>query len=321
MRRRRSGGADSTRSIQQVAMTPWRIGDSASTIRPHRSRCVGQAAAGTAGVLNIVTVHWQSPRWVDIQLRYLERNVDVPWRVFASLNGIDKGLWDRFHFAADLDGDHPEKLNELANIVAGESASDDLLVFLDGDAFPVRPVGSWFDDLLSSHPLAALRRYENLGDPQPHPAFCLTTVGFWKEIEGDWSAGYMWENDAGVTTDVGGELLRTLRERNLPWRPILRTNTKNLHPVWFGIYEHRIYHHGAGFRPRVSRVDILRAPEIYGSVNPTGPAIGPGIENRVQGRIRVGTVSGNRLRHLRRAPAALRKLDAPTRRGPRSAAS
>ncbi len=256
-------------------------------------------------MLNVVTVHWQSPRWLAIQLHYLERNVDIPWRVFASLNGIDRGLWDPFYFAAELDGDHPQKLNELANIVARESAPDDLLVFLDGDAFPVRPVGSWFDRLLSAHPLAALRRDENLGDPQPHPAFCVTTVGFWKEIEGDWSAGYMWENDVGTMTDVGGELLATLREQDLSWRPILRSNTNNIHPVWFGVYEHRIYHHGAGFRPRVSRLDILRAPDIYATVDPTGPAIDSGLEQRGRAHWRLGTRPRIGWRHIRRAPAAL----------------
>jgi hypothetical protein len=252
-----------------------------------------------ASVLNVVTVHWQSPQWVNIQLRYLERNVDVPWRVFASLNGIEKGLWDRFHFAADLEGDHPEKLNELADIVAGQSAPDDVLVFLDGDAFPVRPIGAWFESLLSSHPLAALRRDENLGDPQPHPAFCVTTVGFWKEIEGDWRAGYTWENAFGTTTDVGGRLLQTLEERNLSWRPILRTNTNNIHPIWFGVYEHRIYHHGAGFRPRVSRLDILRDPDVYGSVDPLG-TIGTDVVSDKRHRARFDLTQRRRDRQLRR---------------------
>jgi hypothetical protein len=234
---------------------------------PHTAR---SASKGMASVLNVVTVHWQSPQWVDVQLRYLERNVDVPWRVFASLNGIDRALWDRFHFAAELGGGHPEKLNELAAIVAHRSAPEDLLLFLDGDAFPVRPVASWFEGLLSSDPLAAVRRDENLGDVQPHPCFCLTTVGFWQEIEGDWRAGEMWENAVGTTTDSGAEVLRVLRQRNISWRPILRSNTRNIHPVWFGVYEHRVYHHGAGFRSRVSRVDLLNDPDTYVPVQLSG---------------------------------------------------
>jgi hypothetical protein len=262
-----------------------------------------------ASVLNVVTVHWRSTQWIDVQLRYLEKNVDVPWRVFASLNGIDESMWDRFHFAADLDGTHAEKLNELAGIVGECSAPDDRLLFLDGDAFPVRPVGSWFEDLLSSDRLAAVRRDENLGDPQPHPCFCLTTVGFWDEIQGDWSAGEMWENEAGLTTDVGGKVLRALEERNQPWRPILRTNTKNIHRVWFGVYGHRIYHHGAGFRTRMSRVDELGDPEIYASVDPLGPAnasagIAEGRRDRADSS--VAKIQRASKRDLRRLPADLR---------------
>ncbi len=257
-------------------------------------------------MLNIVTVHWQSPQWIDIQLRYLERNLDVPWRAFASLNGIGEELWDRFHFAADLEGDHPTKLNTLAQIVASQSDPEDRLVFLDGDAFPVRPVGSWFDSLLADHPLAALRRDENLGDVQPHPAFCLTTVGFWNELEGDWRAGYTWETAFGATTDVGGRLLCSLRERNLAWRPILRTNTSNLHPVWYGVYEHRIYHHGAGFRPRVSRLDILRRPDIYASLDPTGPLTdGSAVPKHRDWPGSVRTRHWNVLRHPRLVRAAM----------------
>jgi hypothetical protein len=103
----------------------------------------------------------------------------------------------------------------------------------------------------------AVRRDENLGDCQPHPLFCATTVGFWKDIEGDWRAGGAWINSAGrEVADVGGNLMVKLRERGIEWLPLLRTNTSNPHPVWFGIYDHRIYHHGAGFQAtRVERVD------------------------------------------------------------------
>jgi hypothetical protein len=207
-------------------------------------------------MLNIVTVHWQSPKWIEPQLSYLERNVETPFRVFASLNGIDDAeLWKRFHFAAELDGTHAEKLNTLAQIVLEQSDSTDQLLFLDGDAFPIRPIGTWMDDVLRSHPLAAVRRDENLGDCQPHPCFCFTTTTFWNEIQGDWREGGTWTSSVGkTTTDVGGTLLHQLADREIGWLPLLRTNTHNADPLWFGVYEHRVYHHGAGFRPRISRV-------------------------------------------------------------------
>jgi hypothetical protein len=213
-------------------------------------------------VLNIVTVHWQSAKWIDPQLAYLARNVAEPYRVFASLNGIsDARQRDRFHFADDLEGSHAEKLNALAGLVIEGSDPGDQLLFLDGDAFPVRPVSGWMDEVLRSYPLGAVRRDENLGDRQPHPCFTFTTCGFWAELGGDWREGGTWTNATGEqTTDVGGTLLGQLEAHGDDWLPILRTNSHNPDPLWFGVYGHRVYHHGAGFRAPVSRVGDHAAP-------------------------------------------------------------
>jgi hypothetical protein len=209
-------------------------------------------------MINIVTVHWQTAKWVDAQLDFLERNIDAPFRVFASLNGVEHDeVARRFHFAADLPGSHPEKLNALATEVSAHSAPSDILIFLDGDAFPIRPLVPWMPEALTRTPLMAIRRDENLGDPQPHPSFCATTVGFWEEIGGDWRPGDTWVNSAGRdVADTGGRLLTRLSELGVAWQPLLRTNTNNPHPVWFGIYAHHVYHHGVGFQAaRVERVD------------------------------------------------------------------
>ena len=132
----------------------------------------------------------------------------------CSLNGIeDKETWARFHFAADLEGSHARKLNELASIIAGDAEPTDILIFLDGDAFPVRLLTPWVQEMLQKYPLIAIRRDENLGDCQPHPSFCATTVGFWKDIGGDWQPGGTWINTAGrAVVDTGGNLLVALRD-------------------------------------------------------------------------------------------------------------
>jgi hypothetical protein len=208
-------------------------------------------------MIHVITVHWMTPRWVEPQLGYLERNMGAPYRVVASLNGIDDpGLRARFDVAADLEGKHPAKLNALAQMVADGADPSDVVIFLDGDAFPVRPLVPWLEEALRRHALVAVRRDENLGDPQPHPSFCATTVGFWQEIGGDWRGGD-WVNTAGMTVrDTGGRLLHTLRARQIDWLPMVRTNTNDPHPLWFGVYAHRVYHHGAGFQAaRVERVE------------------------------------------------------------------
>jgi hypothetical protein len=149
---------------------------------------------------------------------------------------------------------HSGKLNRLAESTDAED--DDVLLFLDGDAFPVTPIGEFLGERLAQFPLVAVRRDENLGDVQPHPCFCATTAGFWRDIGGNWSPG-AWTDDAGrEVEDVGGALLQILSERGIEWCPLLRTNRHNLHPVLFGLYEERIYHHGAGFRPAFVRADL-----------------------------------------------------------------
>jgi hypothetical protein len=202
-------------------------------------------------MFHIVTVHWRTADWIEPQLRFIRRNFPGDTRVYASLNGIDDEHRAHFAYAADLPGTHPEKLNALAEVVSDQARPDDHLVFLDGDAFPIAPITP---AILQGRPLAAVRRDENLGDPQPHPCFAVTTVAFWNSIAGDWRPGYPWTNKLGYkTTDVGANLLRILRDRNTEWRPLLRTNQVDLHPLWFAIYGDVVYHHGAGFRGRVGR--------------------------------------------------------------------
>jgi hypothetical protein len=254
-------------------------------------------------MIHVVTVHWQSAKWIDPQLRYLEANIDEPFRVYAALEGIAPEQWERFHYAADLQGTHPQKLNALAAVVLERAAPDDLLVFLDGDALPVRPIATWMSRALDHRPLVAVRRDENLGDRQPHPCFAFTTCGFWREIRGDWGKGGTWTNSLGDTvTDVGGNLLHLLEDRAVDWLPLLRTNTVDRHPLWFAVYDHRIYHHGAGFRARQSRVGVHSAGEAP-APKPTSPTL-EGLAAKVVRR--PSLVTSLRPHHVSALPEAAR---------------
>jgi hypothetical protein len=239
-------------------------------------------------VLHVLTVHWMSDAWIDPQLRYLRRFTPDGTRTWACLNGLDADAMARFDVAVDLEGTHPEKLNQLAELVSTEAADDDHLLFIDGDAFPVRSLDALLAD---TSPLIAVRRSENFGDPQPHPCFCITTVGFWREIGGDWRAGYKWRNSLGVmVTDPGAHVLRRLQEEGVAWRALDRVNTLDLHPLWFGLYGDAeygpvAYHHGAGFRDRIGRVDTMTAGFAREVGRPRAPKAIPGL-GRVERRLR-----------------------------------
>ena len=208
-------------------------------------------------MIHVVTVHFMDDRWIGPQLRALKRHLGPDHRVTACLNGIDPAWNEVFHSAHDLEGTHALKLNALAKIVADSGAApDDLLLFIDGDAFPIATVDA---GLLDGVPLTAVRRDEHLQDRQPHPCFCLTTVGFWHSIGGDWEQGHTWRNETGESvSDVGGNLLGILEAAQISWRPLLRSNRIDLDPLFFGIYGDVVYHHGAGFRIPKSRQMMIK---------------------------------------------------------------
>lgn len=213
-------------------------------------------------MIHIATVHWQDESWIDVQLEYLRRNLTEPFRVYAWLNDVPGDHRHKFYYLnTELVQHHAVKLNILADLIYFNSdRNNDLVIFLDGDAFPIGDVLGFVREKLAVYPLVAVQRSENNGDLQPHPCFCVTTVGFWKRIGGDWKQGYTWIDPQGKPmTDVGGNLLGILKRQGVEWYPMHRSNRVNLHPLWFGIYEGVVYHHGAAFRGPRSRIDIQKA--------------------------------------------------------------
>ncbi|HUB74958.1 MAG TPA: hypothetical protein VL979_13115 [Solirubrobacteraceae bacterium] len=208
-------------------------------------------------MLYVATVHYRSPRWIDIQARYLREHLSVDFQTWTSLEGIDPSYGSRFERVLEQRGAHAGKLNHLALEICHVADDDDLIMFLDGDAFPIADPMPIVSEALERAPLVAVRRAENLREPQPHPCFCVTTVRTWRSLPGDWSLGCTWRTAAGrVISDVGGNLRRALELSGTPWVPLLRSNGAQVHPVFFAIYADVLYHHGAGFRDAyVTRTD------------------------------------------------------------------
>jgi len=210
-------------------------------------------------MIHVATVHWKTNRWIRLQRAYLRKYVPGDFRIYAWLNDLPAVATDTFyHVKREPVTDHATKLNSLADTICADSQQDDdVLIFLDGDAFPIADLAPLIQQVQTTTPLIAAQRLENHGDRQPHPCFCVTTVGCWRKIKGDWQAGYTWKNtDGREVTDVGGNLLGRLTTEQIPWTPLLRTNQLNLHPLFFGIYGDVIYHHGAGFRKGDTRAEL-----------------------------------------------------------------
>lgn len=213
-------------------------------------------------MIHICTVHWRNALWIDLQRSFLQESFSgSEYRLYVSYSGIPSYLFRDCYFSIEEDiRDHATKLNRMAEYIARDpsSRSTDILIFIDGDAFPIAPLAFSIGEHLQRAPLVAVRRDENDGDKQPHPSFCATTLGFWKELPGDWSSGPTWINQAGnPVTDVGARLLERLQVTGNKWVPLLKSNAPKLHPVFFSVYDKAVYHHGAGFRKKISRADLV----------------------------------------------------------------
>lgn len=211
-------------------------------------------------MVHIATVHWKTNKWIEIQLSYLKRNIRQPFLIYAFLNDLETEFEEEFYFISkEPIEEHAIKLNLLADVISQNANPDDIILFLDGDAFPFQTLDNYLNAKLSDFPLIAIQRKIELGDEQPHPSFCATTVGFWQKIKGDWKMGHLWRDSRREkVTDVGGNLLNILAQNNLKWFAALRTQSLSKHPVFYGIYDHIIYHHGAGFREGNERSDLHR---------------------------------------------------------------
>jgi len=245
-------------------------------------------------MIHIVTNHHETLRWLKLQSYFLAKNTppEHEYRVYCGVTDIDakrqEGLEEvldsglptlanhTFFKLENVINNHGTKLDELSKIVIeqGDWSPDDLLIFIDPDAFPIE--NTWLHFLMEALrgksllkdfpggcPLIAISREENpeplLKDelkPYPHPCFCATTVGYWKEKK------LSWKIDPSRRIETAGVILKELVEEEDNWGRLLRTNCYNLHPLNFGVYGHFIYHHGSGNRPTYDSADIWSRPQL-----------------------------------------------------------
>jgi len=194
-------------------------------------------------VINVATVHWKSRLFQDIQYEYVSKNLDGP-RIWAFLDRVSEDHEGkdgaRYFFHKDSgQTNHLVKLDMLADLICEASAPGDVIVFMDGDAWPIAPMHEFIAESLKEFPVGAVVRTEN-GERYPHPCFAFTTVGYWRETGLSWA-----KQDVNC-------MLKTLESRREGWTRLPRSGGLAEHPVFFSIYGDMVYHHGAGFRVPVS---------------------------------------------------------------------
>jgi hypothetical protein len=129
---------------------------------------------------------------------------------------------------------------------------NDIVAFLDGDAFPI--CAGWVDKLkkyMSEYNMACIYRYEDRGYqdvdgywPAPHLSFSA----FNKRIKDIYDLRWELTGDHFAHTIVD-----KIRNNGLKVKELKRTNVYNAHNVMFGVYDDMIYHNGSGTRGLLGR--------------------------------------------------------------------
>lgn len=225
-------------------------------------------------MIHYITIHYQDPSWIELQLKYINRNTTKPykiWSFFGYHNGADahhvntivKNNVESFHFLKShrcRPRDRPsmrhwKQLDELTNIVLNDPETDetDTFVWLDSDSLIISNINKFLGNLKHVN-FAAVQRIENStttfpgGDLFPHPCFATCKAGFWEKNNLSWK-GDQFDNDINSRMiDTGSYLLSYFTKNKITWTPIRLTSSLTLDPVLFVIYGDIIYHHGGATR-------------------------------------------------------------------------
>jgi hypothetical protein len=194
-------------------------------------------------MINIATVHWKSRFFQEVQYEQTVKNLK-DFRIWAFVDKVpdEPGNKDgeRYFFHKDSDQtNHLLKLDMLADLICEAARPEEVILFMDGDAWPVAPMNEFISESLRRYPVGGVVRVEN-GERYPHPCFTFTTVGYWRKRRISW---------AGQNVNC---VLKALDSKKEGWTKLERSGGLTDHPVFFSIYGGMVYHHGAGFRIPVS---------------------------------------------------------------------
>ena len=227
-------------------------------------------------MIHYITVHFGGDQWVDTQLKHIEKfTSDYKVWCFFGEHMDTSPHKHKYHFLENHDNDssisgsddHATKLDTLFKIVAEDESTkyDDVVIFLDSDAFPIGNINSYIESKLKGYDFCAVHRPEIIKCPIPHPCFAFCTIDFWANNNFSWIPPDSGRACESCRYDTGGKVLSKLEQNNIEWFRIKRTNKSSIyyHPVFFSSYDDIVYHQGASSRPN----KVNRATTIFKGIN------------------------------------------------------
>ena len=217
-------------------------------------------------MFHIITTFFGRDDWFTIQANHLKKYSSEPYTCYAALDERLKSLnvireqYPNHIFGRVAEGEHWEQVNAMTNSVVLEMMDDDdILVFLDCDAFPCdKEWQKTVRENLSTHDITAVVMRENYHMEDrymdvPHLCFFATTKKTWQENNLQWNIVSPITGESYHNPQMG--MRDAIRAAGLTVKELNRTNEFNAHRVCFGVYGDIVYHHACGVRGFEGKVD------------------------------------------------------------------
>ena len=236
---------------------------------------------------HIITHHFSTIAWLEIQKRYILKYTDfnlTPYKLYLAKYNMD--IPDNFDLpdnweVVDLDEIYPSNGgNEhylqmqwiYENCVRDKAKDDELIIFLDSDAFPCEhewikniivglsgknnefntpvpdqyePVDAAVIHFTENRGIAEIDRYH----PYPDLCFFATMKKTWEDNNLKWTI----DKNNPHHQNPGFAMKDQIAEAKLRVGAIERTNKFNAHNVMFGVYGDFLYHQHCGSRAIIGR--------------------------------------------------------------------
>ena len=207
-------------------------------------------------MIYIVTNHHGHDRFIHLQSKYLKRYSQSDYKVYCGISKMshihaeEKNVKSYDFINTDcpsLKNQHHLKMNFMSDLIEEKEliGDDDLLVFLDGDAFPISYWEGEVYTALKTNKVVSVYRTENIEPtipdehkPYPHLLFVAVKAKFWFENQLKWEKSQ-------AEGPIGPPLKMWLEEKKYSTYPLLRSNKVDVHPLFFGVYGDLVYHHGS----------------------------------------------------------------------------
>lgn len=217
-------------------------------------------------MIHIVTQHFGTDAWFEIQRRHLEKYTENPEKVqvhcIVYKTKVPKDfLPTKLNYNYILLNNEQDVQNEhyliiescFDKFVKPNIKDEDVVVYMDSDAFPIDYWDSKIESYMKTSHICAVYRYEDRGPMQPNRYYPYPHLCFYAFKKADREKyGFRHEIPPGYPCP-GFTICDVIREKNLVVKELKRTNKYNNHNTMFGVYDDFIYHQSSGSRAKVGR--------------------------------------------------------------------